>query len=115
MEKPFKKLLRKSSSHQVLASLLKMIPPKTTLCIGSGENIRSFPVQPQIGLHEESRSLVVVVKVQKSTHKDSSGALQYTPDLRNFCFHVNERCICRILPYFNGRMLQIYYQQTQFL
>ena len=60
-----------------------------------------------MGLYKESRGLVVVGKAHRPMHKDSSGALQYTPDLRNVCFHVNERCIHRIFPYFNGRMLQI--------
>ena len=61
-----------------------------------------------MGLYKESRGLVVVGKAHRPMHKDSSGALQYTPDLQNVCFHVNERCIRRIFPYFNGRMLPIW-------
>ena len=68
-----------------------------------------------MGFYEESRALVVVGKAHRPMHKDSSGAFQYTPDFRNVYFHVNERCIRRIFPYFNGRMLQICNQHKQFL
>ena len=46
-----------------------------------------------MGLYEETRDLAVVGKTQRPFHQDSSGALQYTPDLRNVYFQVNERCI----------------------
>ena len=46
-----------------------------------------------MGLYEESRDMAVVGKTQRPFHQDSSGALQYTPDLRNVYFQVNERCI----------------------
>ena len=39
-----------------------------------------------MGLYKESRGLVVVGKAHRPKHKDSSGALQYTPDLRNVIF-----------------------------
>ena len=64
-----------------LVSLPKMVPPKTTPCFGCRKNIRAFQVQPQMGLHEDSCGLVVVGKVHRPMHKDSSGALQYKPDL----------------------------------
>ena len=67
-----------------------------------------------MGLYEDSRDLVVVAKVHRPMHKDSNGAWQYTPDLWNVYFHVNERCIRLIFPYFNGRMLQICNQHKQF-
>ena len=92
-----------------------MLPPKTTSCFGDRKNIRIFQVQPQMGLYEESLGLVVVGKAHRPMHKDSSGAWQYTPDLRNVYFHVNERCICRIFSHFNGRMLQFFNQHKQFL
>ena len=96
-------------------SLLEMIRPKTTSCFGCRTNIRTFKFQPQMGLYEESRGLVVVDKVQRPMHKDSSWASQYMLDLRNVYLHANERCICRIFPYFNGIMLQICPQDKQFL
>ena len=68
-----------------------------------------------MGLHEESRGMIVAGKAHRLMHKDSSGALQYTPDLRNVYFHVNERCIRCIFPHFNGRLLQISNQHEQFL
>ena len=68
-----------------------------------------------MGSYEEIRGLFVVGKAQRTMHKDSSAALQYTPDLRNVYFHVNEGYIPRIFPYFNGKMLQICNQQKQFL
>ena len=40
-----------------------MIPPK---------NIRTFQFQPQMGLYEESRGLVVICKAQRLMHKYSS-------------------------------------------
>ena len=40
-----------------------MIPPK---------NITTFQFQPQMGLHEESRGLVVIGKAQRLMHKYSS-------------------------------------------
>ena len=60
----------------LLVSLLKMIPPKSTLCSGCRKK-RTLQVQPQMGLYEENRGLVVVGKAQRALHKDSSGALQY--------------------------------------
>ena len=69
-----------------------------------------------MGLYEVSRCLVVIAgRAQSVIHKDFNGALQYATDLRNFYIHVNERCIFRTFPYFNGRMFQIYNQQKQFL
>ena len=100
---------------QFLVWLLKMVPPKTTSCFGCRKNVRTFQVQPQMGLYEESRGLVVVGKAHRPMHKDSSGALQCTPDLRNVYIHVNERCIRCIFPHFNGRMLQICDRHKQFL
>ena len=99
---------------QFLVSLLKMVPPKTTSCFGCRKNIRTFQVQAQMGLYKESRDLVFVGKAHRPMHKDSSAALQYTPDLRNIYFHVNERCIRRIFPYFNGKMLQICYATRKY-
>ena len=100
---------------QFLVWLLKMVPPKTTSCFGCRKNVRTFQVQPQMGLYEESRGLVVVGKAHRPMHKDSSGALQCTPDLRNVYIHVNERCIRCIFPHFNGRTLQICDRHKQFL
>ena len=115
MKSPSKSCYPNPQPGQFLVSLLKMVPPKTTSCFGCWKNIRTFQVQPQMGLHEESRGLVVVGKAHKPIHKDSSGALQYTPDLWNVYFHVNERSIRGIFPYFNSRMLQICNQHQQFL
>ena len=97
-----------AQSDQFLESLFEMIPPKTTSCFGCRKNIGTFQFQPQMTLYEENRGLIVVGKAQKPMHKDSSGALHYTPGLPNACFHVNERCIRLIFPYFNGRMLECY-------
>ena len=112
---PSKSYYANSQPGQFLVSLLKMVPPKTTSCFRCRKNIRTFQVQSQMSLHEESRGLVVVGKAHRPMLKDSSGALQYTPDLRNVYFHVNERCIRCIFPYFNGRMLQICNQYKEFL
>ena len=98
-----------------LVSLLKIIPSKTASCFGCRKNIRTFQVQPQMGLYEESRGLVVIGKAHRPMHEDSSGALDYTPDLRNIYFHVYERCSRCIFRYFNGRKLQICNQHKQFL
>ena len=65
-----------------------------------------------MGLDEESCSLVVIHKAQSLVYKDSSGALQYPPDLQILYFLVNERCIRYIFSYFNGRILQICSQGT---
>ena len=65
---------------QFLVSLLKMVPPKRTWCFGCRKNIRTFQVQSQMDLYEESRGLVVVGKAHRPMYKDTSGALQYTPD-----------------------------------
>ena len=76
--------------RQFLVLLLEMIQKK---------NARAFQFKPQIGLYEESRGLVVIGKAQRLMHKDSSGALQYTPDSQIVYFHVNESCIRRIFSY----------------
>ena len=98
-----------------LVSLLKIIPSKTASCFGCRKNIRTFQVQPQMGLYEEIRGLAVIGKVHRPMHEVSSGALDYTSDLQNIYFHVNERYSRRIFRYFNGRKLQICNQHKQFL
>ena len=64
------------------------------------KNITTFQVQSQMGLYEASRCLVVVGRAQRPMHKNSSGDLQYTPDLRNVYIYDYERCICRIFSYY---------------
>ena len=87
-------------------SLLTIVPPKIASCFGCRKNIRTFQVKPQMKLYEEIRGLVVIGKAHRPMHEDSSGALDYTPDLRNIYFHVYERCSRRIFRYFNGRKLR---------
>ena len=101
---------------QFLVLILKMIRPETTSCFGCRKNIRTLQIQPQMGLYEGSRCLVVTVgRAQSVMHKDFNGALQYATDLRNFYIDFNERCIFRTFPYFNGRMFLTCNQQKQFL
>ena len=57
---------------QFLVLILKMIRPKTTSCFGCRKNIRTLQIQPQMGLYEGSRCLVVIVGgAQSVMHKVS--------------------------------------------
>ena len=102
-----------SSTRSVFSVVTWNDTTKKTSCFGCRKNIRTFQFQPQIDLYEESRGLVVIGKAQRLMHKDSSGALQYTPNLQIIYFHVNERC-CRIFSC-SVRMLQMGHQDEHFL